>query len=156
MKLVNESIEDVLKPKTEKDINKDLDKTIDEFVNQVTLYDFLKSFQSIKSWQSGLTYNLGSMRKLKKGNQFIFLMDRDSLFNVVDDLASAFKFDEPLMSDIENAMENQDYEASYKFPEFNKFWTEFLHMSRNLTKDHYNYAVNRTLEKIADKFNVEY
>jgi len=153
---VAESIEDVLKPKTEKDINQNLDQIIDDFVNQTTFKDFLKSFNNIKEWQGGLHFNRGFMRKLKKGDQNFFLMDRDSLFNIVDDLASAFKFDEPLISDIDKAMQNQDYEASYKFPEFNKFWTEFLHMNRDLNRNNYDYAVNRVLEKIAQKFNVEY
>ena len=153
---VAESIEDVLKPKTEKDINQNLDQIIDDFVNQTTFKDFLKSFNNIKEWQGGLHFNRGFMRKLKKGDQNFFLMDRDSLFNIVDDLASAFKFDEPLISDIDKAMQNQDYEASYKFPEFNKFWTEFLHMSRDLSRNNYDHAVNRVLEKIAQKFNVEY
>lgn len=153
---VAESIEDVLKPKTEKDINQNLDQIIDDFVNQTTFKDFLKSFNNIKEWQGGLHFNRGFMRKLKKGDQNFFLMDRDSLFNIVDDLASAFKFDEPLISDIDKAMQNQDYEASYKFPEFNKFWTEFLHMNRDLNRNNYDHAVNRVLEKIAQKFNVEY
>lgn len=153
---VAESIEDVLKPRSQEAINKDLDQVIDDFVNQVTLKDFIKSFNSMKEWQGGLHFNRGFMRKLKKGDQYFFLMDRDSLFNIVDDLASAFKFDEPLISDIDKAMQNQDYDASYKFPEFNKFWTEFLHTNRNLTKDNYNHTVNRALEKIAQKFNVEY
>lgn len=148
---VAESLEDVLKPRSQEAINKDLDQVIDDFIDQVTLKDFIKSFNNIKKWQGGLHFNRGFMRRLKRGDQYFFLMDRDSLFNIVDDLASAFKFD-----DIDKAQQNQNYNASYKFPEFNKFWTEFLHLSTNLTKDNYNHAVNRALEKIAQKFNVEY
>lgn len=153
---VAESIEDVLKPKTQESINKELDHTIDNFVDQVSLKDFIKSFNDTKQWQGGLAFNLSGMRKLKKGNDYIFLMDRDSLFNIIDDLASAFKFDEPLISDIDKAQQDQDYDASYKFPEFQKFWTEFLHTDRNITRQNYDYVTNRVMEKIADKFNVEY
>ncbi len=153
---VAESIEDVLKPKDRDVINRELDQATDSFINEATLKDFLKSFNNIKVWQGGLNFNNGFMRKLKKGDQYFFLMDRDSLFNVVDDLASSFKFDEPLMSDIDKAMNDHDYDASYKFPEFNHFWTHTLHTNQNITRENYDYVVNRVLEKVAQKFNVEY
>ena len=153
---VAESIEDVLKPKSQQSINKELDKVIDRFVDQVTIKDFLKSFNNTKHWQRGLTFNFSSMRKLKKGNDYIFLMDYDSLYNIVDDLASSFKFDEPLLSDIENAQNERDIPDSSKFPEFRDFWIQFLHTNRNLDASNVDYVIDRIMEKIAQEFNVEY
>jgi hypothetical protein len=131
MKLVNESIEEILKPKSEEDINRESNEIIDRFINSVTEKDFLKSIKRIRSQP------LNYIRILKIKDEIVYLTNKHTIIGIIDDLAFSTEF---------------SFNASgviYKFPEFND-------LLMNLLKFNIKDLLNKIIEKLSKKFNIEY
>lgn len=139
MKLVHESVEDVLKPKDQGTISSIVNKVIDDFVNNLSYRDFDKSFENVSRGTNN--------KKFKIGKETQYVSDLTNMRDVVEDLSFTEKFDGPLGIDVQN------FQSSYKFPKFNEFLTN-LQTNASLTSDYYNSIMDNVVKKLAAKFNV--
>ncbi len=134
MKFVNESIDDILKPKSEEDINRESNEIIDRFINSVTEKDLMESIRNIRSQRSQPFY----IRVLKQKDETVYLTNKHTIISIIDDLAFLTKFSFNISGVI------------YKFPEFNDFLTNLLKFNI-FNKD----LLNKIIEKLSEKFNIE-
>ena len=140
MKLVYESVGDVLKPKSHEVINDELDRVIDDFVRKVQLKDFLSAFDQTNDYKK-------DGRKLVQGKKISFLTTVDSFFHIIDTLSMAVKLADP---------EDWDEFASSKYPEFLPLWKEIATKPLGIKDSYWTKIFERIMEKLALKFNVDY
>jgi len=138
MKIVRESITDVLQPKPETEVLDEMSPLIDHFVNSISPHDFEEAIEA--------TYMSGQIRRFNERGKVSYLMNHETLFDVVDHLAS--------MLSVGKDPETDDY--YHKHEKFSDFWVN-LHMNNNdIPKESYILLVDNILEKFANKFNIEY
>ena len=139
MKLVSESIESILKPKTEYDLISDMMPLIDNFIDSITPQQIEDLVDDINMSKRGL------IQKLIDNGKVSYLTNEEGVYDLVDEIA--FK--------ISTGIDPET--GDYYFPnqEFQDFWTKFQ------TSDKTNYdsimkMMGYILQKFADKFNIEY
>ena len=133
MKLVRESIEQILKPKSTEDIYSHIDPLIDEFINNVTVDELDQELDNYEH------------RKLVQADKYEILTNEENLFNIIDSLATSLIVGKYMHSD--------DYD--FKHPEFYDMWMG-LQSRDNISNDMITMSVERVMERFAEKFNIEY
>lgn len=135
-KLVRESIENVLQPKTKEDINAEIDPIIQNFVDNI----------SIEEFEEYLLRHSDSPHTKKfiepNGNYVIATTDW-----MVDDAIEHFA------SDIGTGRDRETGEYTQRFPEFAKF---YHHLTNNLYDDYTWEYMQKIYDVVADKFHLEW
>lgn len=129
---VNESIDKFLKPKERKDIDKNINVLINNFIDSITSKDFNYAIKNAEPY----IYNI---KKYKKGNDIFYLTSEDNLSSLVDFLILTY----------------DEVTEKNKFPEMADFWTD-LEFNKSISKEDRKTIKNKIIYKIAKKFNVEY
>jgi len=138
-RIVQESLSDVLRPKTDEDIIKDMRPLVDDFVDSITPEQIEELIDDINEWKPGL------FRKFAEGDRVSYMTNEEGVYDLVDDVAFKISTGKDPVTD------------DYYFPnqEFQDFWSKFQ------TSDKANYdsimkMMDYILQKFATKFNIEY
>jgi len=139
MKLVNESIEQILKPKTEYDVINDMMPLVDNFIDGITPQQIEDLVDDINMAKRGL------IQKLIDNGKVSYLTNEEGVYDLVDEIA--FKI----------STGKDPAPGDYYFPnqEFQDFWTKF----QTSDKAHYDSIMKMMdyiLQKFSQKFNIEY
>jgi len=141
-KLVRESIEAVLKPKTDTDIIEDSKPLIDEFIDSISQYEFEQAIEAV----NGKRYsNADHVKKLTRNGKDFYLSTEEGVYDLIDELVYT----------ISTGQDKSTGDYYYKREDFGKFWTEF----QTSDKAHYDSIMNLMhyiYDRFAEKFNIEY
>ena len=133
-KLVKESLTDVLKPKTEDEIRKELDPLLQDFVNRVSVAEFEEYFLE----------NITTARKLKTSDGYVIPTTEDEITDAIDHFLGDIS-----TVDMHGPV---DYEVSMRFPKLN----QLLYQRFQGNGETYWQIIEKLNQMFADKFHLEY
>jgi len=139
MKLVKESIEQVLRPKTEIDIFNEIDPLVDKFIANITSQQVEEQVDVINDAKPN------HIRKLIDNGEVSYLTNEEGIYDLIDDFAFKISTGKDPQTD------------DYYFPnqEFSSFWTQFQTSDR-IYYDSIMEMMERIFQKFSQKFNIEY
>jgi len=135
--LVNRSISDVLKPKSDSDIEKQLESVSNDFVNKITFKEFDETFSDINSYRK-------DSKKLTFKKEKSYLCTLETLYDIVNELSS---------KEFTGRLSDQgEYSFSFKYPEINHLLLTLEHDDKTT----YYKLILKIIRKLSIKFNIEH